>query len=424
MSFSAHDLLLSMREDEVQSDAAIQAFVRGVVDESVTQAQAASWLTHVFRRGLTDAETVALTRAMTASGDTLQWPDGPKLIDKHSTGGVGDKVSLILAPLWAELGYRVPMISGRGLGHTGGTLDKLESIPGYATDLETGRLRAILADVGCFISGQTSELAPADRTLYALRNETCTVESIPLIVGSILSKKLAEGVQELVLDVKTGSGAFMTDETKARALAEALVRVATGAGVDCRALITAMDRPLGSAVGNAIEVIEAIQVLRGEGPADVRSVTLALADHPDAQQVLRSGAAYERFCRMVRAQGGDVSSLEDPTRLRGGGVGEAVALAERAGFVSRVDARAVGDAAFVLGAGRERASAPVDHGVGVWMHVAPGEMVDEGQPIATLLHRDGKKLDQAFRKVHGAVEIVDEPHPIGPLLVGKVGTAG
>lgn len=415
-----HDILYSMREDEVQSDKAIEAFVQGVVDGTVTRPQAASWLTHVYRRGLSDAETVSLTRAMTSSGEELTWREGPLLIDKHSTGGVGDKVSLILAPLWAELGMRVPMLSGRGLGHTGGTLDKLEAIPGYRTDHEIGRLRAILADVGCFITGQTAELAPADRTLYALRNETCTVESIPLIVASILSKKLAEGVEKLVLDVKTGSGAFMEKEEDAMALAKALVRVATGAGVECGAVITAMDRPLGSAVGNGVEVIESIAVLRGEGPADVRAVTLALAQHPEAEAVLRSGAAYERFCRMVSAQGGDVSALEDPSKLNGSGTSEAVALAERSGFVSEVHARSVGDAAFVLGAGREQASDPVDHGVGVWMHVEPGQMVDEGQPIATLAHRDGKKLDLAFRKIHTAVRITDEPSSPSPLIRARI----
>lgn len=411
-----HEILYAMREDQVQSDAAIQAFVAGVVDGSITRAQAASWLTHVYRRGLTDGETVALTRAMTHSGDTLTWSEGPTLIDKHSTGGVGDKISLILAPLWAELGYRVPMISGRGLGHTGGTLDKLEAIPGYRTDLETEALHGVLDDVGCFISGQTAQLAPADRVLYALRNETCTVESIPLIVASILSKKLAEGVEHLVLDVKTGSGAFMTKEEDSRALAEALVRVATGAGVDCRAVITAMDRPLGSAVGNGVEVIESIAVLRGEGPEDVRAVTLALCDHPDAEAVLRSGRAFERFARMVAAQGGDVTALEDPSKLNGAGTQEAVALAERSGFVSEVHARSIGDAAFVLGAGRERASDPVDHGVGVWMHVGPGDRVDEGQPIATLAHRDGKNLAAAFNKVHQGVRIVDEPVDPTPLI--------
>jgi pyrimidine-nucleoside phosphorylase len=358
---------------------------------------------------------------MTDSGSRLHWPEGSPLVDKHSTGGVGDKVSLVLGPLWAELGWRVPMISGRGLGHTGGTLDKLESIPGYETGLGEARLGEILDDVGCFISGQTGEVAPADRILYALRNETCTVESIPLIVGSILSKKLAEGVDRLVLDVKTGSGAFMQTEEDSRALAEALVRVAQGAGLVCSALITAMDRPLGCAVGNSIEVQESVACLKGEGPEDLRTIVLGLTNHPDATEVLRSGRAFERFARMVEAQGGDASALDDFSKLRGGGVGEAVLVAEREGFVQKVDARDIGVAAFELGAGRQRAEDPVDHGVGMWVHVEPGQRVSEGQPIATLLHRDGKNLDLAFQLVHHGVVIGDDYVEPTPLVRARVG---
>jgi len=416
-----HDILRSMRVDEVQSKEAIEAFVSGVVSGSFSRPQAAAWLAHAFRRGLSDEETVVLTRAMTDSGTRLKWPVGTPLVDKHSTGGVGDKVSLVLAPLWAELGWRVPMISGRGLGHTGGTLDKLESIPGYRTDLEEARLGEILEHIGCFISGQTGEVAPADRILYALRNETCTVESIPLIVASILSKKLAEGVERLVLDVKTGSGAFMETEEDSKALAEALVRVAQGSGLVCNALITAMDRPLGEAVGNAVEVQESVACLKGEGPEDLRTVVLQLTNHPDATEVLRSGRAFERFVKMVEAQGGDARSLEDFKRLRGGGVGEAVLLAEREGYVQEVHARAIGVAAFELGAGRLRAEDPVDHGVGMWVHVEPGQRVSEGQPIATLLHRDGKNLDVAFRMVHDGVVIGDEYKPATPLVRAKIG---
>ncbi len=419
-----HEILQSMRADELQSEEAIRAFVKGTVGGEFSRPQAAAWLVHAFRRGLSDPETVALTRAMTDSGVRLIWREGPLLADKHSTGGVGDKVSLVLAPLWAELGMRVPMISGRGLGHTGGTLDKLESIPGYRTDLEEPRLREILAQVGCFISGQTGEVAPADRILYALRNETCTVESIPLIVASILSKKLAEGVQKLVLDVKTGSGAFMASEEDATALAKALVRVATGAGLECTARITAMDRPLGDAVGNAVEVQEAVSCLKGEGPEDLRTVVLALTDHPDATEVLRSGRAYERFAQMVAAQGGDIDALEDPSKLKGAGAGEAVVVAEREGWIAKVDAREIGVAAFELGAGRERADADIDFGVGMWVHVSPGQRVSEGQPIATLLHRDGRNLDKAFQRVHNGVPISDEPVQATPLLRASVSSGG
>ncbi|HMV67899.1 MAG TPA: thymidine phosphorylase, partial [Myxococcota bacterium] len=300
------ELLLGMRSGEPRPDAEIEAFVTGVCDGRVSRPQAAAWLAWAFRRGLDPRETVALTRAMTTSGDVLRWPAGSELIDKHSTGGVGDKVSLVLAPLWAELGRRVPMISGRGLGHTGGTLDKLEAIEGYRTDLSADELRRVLDDVGCFISGQTAELAPADRILYALRNEIQAVESIPLITGSILSKKLAEGVEHLVLDVKSGSGAFMKTLDDSRALARSLVTVAKSYGVRCEALITAMDRPLGVTAGNALEVEEAVACLQGGGPADLRELTLAFADDPRAAGVLDSGRAYERFVRMVEAQGGDL----------------------------------------------------------------------------------------------------------------------
>ena len=383
-------LLSGMRDGEEQSTEAIEAFVHGVTHEAITRPQAAAWLAWAFARGLSDAETTALTRAMTHSGHTLSWPSGTPLVDKHSTGGVGDKVSLILAPLWAELGRRVPMISGRGLGHTGGTLDKLEGIPGYRCDLDEDRLAAILDDVGCFITGQTRALAPADRILYALRNETSTVSSIPLIVASILSKKLAEGVDSLVLDVKTGSGAFMDTLPKARALAEALVRVATGAGVECTAHITEMSRPLGEAVGNSLEVWESVLCLRGEGPADLRELVLALAGDAAAAEVLDSGRALERFRRMVEAQGGDPASIDALGTLRQTDTTTRVIPAAEAGFVQRVDALGVGKAAFVLGAGRPHADAPVDYGVGVMVHVKPGDTVDVGQPVFTVHHRDNR----------------------------------
>jgi pyrimidine-nucleoside phosphorylase len=359
---------------------------------------------------------LALTRAMTSSGDILSWPEGPPLVDKHSTGGVGDKVSLVLAPLWAELGLRVPMISGRGLGHTGGTLDKLEAIPGYRTDLSVAALGAVLGDVGCFISGQTAELAPADRVLYALRNEIQAVESIPLIVGSILSKKLAEGIERLVLDVKTGSGAFMATFEGAERLARAMVQVANGYGVQSVALITAMDQPLGAAVGNALEVVEAAECLRGGGPADLRDLTVALARHPAAAEVLASGRAYPRFLRMVEAQGGDPRAVDDPRRLHGGGTAERPVEAPRAGYVERVDARGVGRAAFLLGAGRRRAEDPVDAGVGVRVGVREGDAVERGQILATLYHREGRALDEALSLLGEAIVIGDRAIAPVPLV--------
>jgi len=408
---NADDLLYGMRRGDEQSDDAIAAFVAGVSDGSISRPQAAAWLAWAFERGLSDRETVALTRAMTNSGDVLEWAPGSTLIDKHSTGGVGDKVSLILAPLWAALGMRVPMISGRGLGHTGGTLDKLEAIPGFRTDLEEDDLRRILADVGCFITGQTRALAPADRVLYALRNETCTVESIPLIVGSILSKKLAEGVSRLVLDVKTGSGAFMQTLEGSRELAGALVRVAKGYGVHCTAAITAMDRPLGRAIGNGLEVEESIACLKGEGPGDLRELVLALADHPDAEKTLDSGEAFEKFAAMVAAQGGSLSEgLRDP------GADRHDIVADRSGFLTTVDARSMGRAAFVLGAGRRRAEDGLDYGVGVRLNRQLGDEVSAGQPLLTLLHRSGRALDEAAALAENGLRISDERGEIAPLV--------
>lgn len=414
------DILTRMRTGQPQAPDAIEAFVAGVVDGRVSRPQAAAWLAWAFARGLTDAETVVLTRAMARSGDVLSWPDGALLTDKHSTGGVGDKVSLVLAPLWAELGWRVPMVSGRGLGMTGGTLDKLEAIPGYRTDLDEPSLRRQLDAVGCFISGQTGEIAPADRVLYALRNETSTVESIPLIVGSILSKKIAAGVRRLVLDVKCGSGAFMKRPEDARALAEALVRVARGAGLDCVARITEMDRPLGLTIGNAVEVEESIDTLKGGGPRDLIDLTLALTDHPRAAEVLASGAAYERFLRMVEAQGGDVAAIEDPRRLHGGGVREHVVAAPRGGHLSRLDAGGLGRAAFLLGAGRRRAEDPVDFGVGLRLHAQVGDAIEAGQPLLTVRHREGRALEEALAEIAAAVGIAEEPVRPAPLVHARI----
>jgi len=402
------DILTSMRDGEVQSDERITTFIQGVVDGSVSRPQAAAWLAWAYSRTLTNPETTALTRAMTHTGDVLSWGDGPPLIDKHSTGGVGDKVSLILAPLWAELGYRVPMISGRGLSHTGGTLDKLEAIPGYTTNNDEPALRKQLGEVGAFITAQTGDLAPADRVLYALRNEICTVPSVPLITGSILSKKLASGVHRLVLDVKCGSGAFMTDVPSARALARSLVDVARAAGLECQALITAMDRPLGRAIGNAVEVEESIEVLKGGGPSDLVDLVVELAVDDRARDVLASGAAYARFERMVSAQGGRLDG-----ELHGGGTREHVVLAERSGVISQLDALSVGRAAFLLGAGRVHADDPVDFGVGIWLEAQLGDAVQAGQPLARILHRD-KALDEAvswLRKGIVVDDVVATHHP-------------
>lgn len=389
------------REGREQSDEDIAAFVRGVLDGSVTRSQAAAWLAFVCCRGMTERETVALTRAMADSGTRLRWDGlaGP-FVDKHSTGGVGDKVSLVLAPLWAALGYRVPMLSGRGLGVTGGTLDKLEAIPGFRVDLDAAALRRALEEVGCFISGQTAELAPADRVLYALRNETQTVPSIPLITASILSKKLVEGIERLVLDVKCGSGAFMKTPSEARALADSLVRVGTGAGLRVEAHVTGMDEPLGEAIGNALEVEEAVAVLRGGGPPAVRDLVIQLSGEGErARRALASGAAAERFRAMVRAQGGDPDAP-----LRGASCRREVALSDHAGVVTRCDAGDLGRAAFVLGAGRLEAGDRVHPGVGLLVHAHVGERVERAQPLLTLVH-DRRGLEEARALARRAVAV-------------------
>ena len=395
------DWLEARREGSEQSEADIKAFIDGVVDGTVTRAQAAAWLAFVYSKGMSDREVVALTRAMTHSGDCMHWPsEGGLLIDKHSTGGVGDKISLILAPVWAEMGYRVPMISGRGLGITGGTLDKLESIEGYRTDLSEEHLAQQLEEVGCFISGQTTALAPADRILYALRNETATVPSIPLITGSILSKKLAEGVSRLVLDVKCGSGAFMKTRTEARALAESLTRVGNLAGVDTQAHITEMFEPLGTAVGNALEVEESIACLQGGGPSTVVELVAKLSGEPArAKEILASGSAYRRFVAMVEAQGGDLSRP-----LRGGGCERVVVNAPSTGVVKLCDAEGIGKAVHTLGGGRTHADQAIHHGVGVLVHAHCGDHVDAGQPIATVVHA-GENLNEALEYVRGAYRL-------------------
>ena len=398
MGVSIDAILETKRDGGTLSEGQIQAFIDGLLQGNITRAQAAAWLAMVYLQGMTDAETVCLTRIMTDSGDRLTWPgiEGP-FVDKHSTGGVGDKVSLVLAPLWMALGCKVPMISGRGLGHTGGTLDKLESIPGFRTDLEPPELRRVLQEAGGFISGQTGDVAPADRILYALRNETATVPSVPLITASILSKKLAEGIDTLSLDVKWGTGAFMKTREDAEVLARSLVAVGNGAGVNTRARITDMNQPLGHSVGNAIEVAEAVACLRGEGPEDLAHLTCELIGDPKARAILDSGAAYPHWCRMVSAQGGEPNAP-----LLGGGCDEVVIEASRAGVIQRCDAYEVGRAAFVLGAGRLKASDPVHFGVGVRVHAKVGDSVERGQPLVTLLHDNGRGLGQARTHIQAA----------------------
>jgi pyrimidine-nucleoside phosphorylase len=390
----------------------VAAFVRG----EVADYQASAWLMAAFLRSLSERETLALTEAMLHSGRvlTLASVKRPK-VDKHSTGGVGDKISLCLAPLVAACGVAVPMISGRGLGHTGGTLDKLEAIPGFRVALDAKRFESVVRELGVCMIGQTAELAPADRRLYALRDVTATVECIPLIVASILSKKLAEGIDGLVLDVKCGGGAFMKDLKQARELAKALVTVGKQAGKRVSALITDMSAPIGRTIGNALETREAIEILNDAGPADTRALTLELGSEmlllaqrcksrAQARTLLEAaladGSALATFRRMVAAQGGDVRCIDDPTRLPRARV-RLDLLAPRAGFVTGIDALALGRLAIELGAGRTRADQQLDHGAGFVLHAAVGERVMRGAPLLTI-HAKSHKLAQQVRERAGA----------------------
>ncbi len=409
--------------------------VTGATDGSWPDYQIAALLMAVVLKGMNAEETAWLTDAMARSGSRFDLSRLPgRKVDKHSTGGVGDKTSLILAPLAAACGVVVPMMSGRGLGHTGGTLDKLEAIPGFRVDWPAAEIVAALADVGCVIVGQTRDVAPADRRLYRLRDVTATVESIPLITASIMSKKLAEGIDGLVLDVKVGRGAFMKEEEDARRLASSMVQAGRLAGVRTEALLTRMDAPLGRAVGNALEVIEAIETLRGEGPRDLTRLSVLLAarmvhnaglaaDADGAEtlvrQALESGAGLERFRRMVERQGGDPTFVDDPARFDLAAGREQV-RAPRAGYVTALDALLVGRAAAALGAGRATAEDAVDHGVGVRVLVSLGALVRAGEPVFELYHRDGRGLADAAALALSAIELGGAPPAPLSLVVGEI----
>src|SRR4051812_37386717 len=386
-------------------------------------------------RGMSRDERIALTGAMRDSGDVLAW-NGERILDKHSTGGVGDKVSLLLAPIVAACGGQVPMISGRGLGHTGGTLDKLQSIPGYDVAPDNAKLRAAVASAGCAIIGQTGDLAPADRRLYAIRDATGTVESIPLIVASILSKKLAAGLSALVMDVKVGSGAFLPDRESAEELARAIVEVAGGNGLSTAALLTDMDRVLGRTAGNAVEVRETIDHLTGAASDErLREVTLALSAEllalggvePDAgrargaaEGALDSGAAAERLAAMVAELGGPADLLEAPDRHLPWAPATLAAEPAEEGTVSAVDVRAVGLAVVALGGGRTREDDPVDHSVGLTDVAAPGEQVAPGgRPLATVHAKDEESARRAAEALRAAYTLGEAPE-IPEAILGVV----
>ena len=430
------DLIRVKRDGGELGEGQIRALVAGIADGTVTDAQVGALAMAILLNGMTASEQIALTGAMRDSGEVLDWSDsglpGPAL-DKHSTGGVGDKVSLLLAPIVAACGGAVPMISGRGLGHTGGTLDKLESIPGYDTTPEPDKLRHAVATAGAAIVGQTARLAPADRRLYAIRDATGTVESIPLIVASILSKKLAAGLDALVMDVKVGSGAFLTDREQVEQLARAIVEVATGNGVRTTALLPDMDRVLGRTAGNAVEVRESIDHLTGAASDErLREVTLALSAElltlgglqPDAAAAreaaaaaLDGGAAAERFAAMVSELGGPDDLVEAPDRHLPKAAVTAEAEPAEAGTVAAVDVRAVGLAVVALGGGRTREDDLVDHSVGLTDVAAPGEEVAPGgRPLAVVHARDEESARAAADALRRAFELGDPPAEAAPVL--------
>jgi len=417
------ELILLKRDGGRLDDASIEWLVGAYSRDEVPDYQMAAFLMAVYFQGLDGGELRGLTAAMVDSGERLDLSGlGRPTVDKHSTGGVGDKVSLVLAPLLAAAGAAVPQLSGRGLGHTGGTLDKLESIKGFRSDLSNDEMAEVLRSVGCVICAAGAGLAPADRRLYRLRDVTATVESIPLIASSIMSKKIAEGTESLVLDVKVGSGAFMQHEDDARRLAETMVAIGAEHGVRTTALLTRMDTPLGRAVGNAVEVEESLATLGGEGPADLVAVTLALAKEmaalagleADLPALLRNGAARSRFDEMVRAQGGDPAAALPQAPLR------RELPAPASGFVRRLDARAVGVAAWRLGAGRAKKEDPVSASAGVVCLAKPGEPVEEGQPVLEVRAEDEARFARALEALEGALEVGPEPPELPEVVIEAI----
>jgi len=423
MSFSAVDVITTKREGGEISDAAISWILDAYQRGDVAEEQMSALLMAIFFRGMDQRELRTWTDRMIASGETLDLRGLSRpSVDKHSTGGVGDKISLILAPLVGACGAAVPQLSGRGLGHTGGTLDKLESIPGWRASLSNEEIRQQLESVGAVICAAGAGLAPVDRRLYALRDVTGTVESIPLISSSIMSKKIAEGTQALVLDVKVGRGAFIKTIERARELAQTMVGLGEDHGVSTVAQLTSMDQPLGRAVGNSIEVVESVEVLRGGGPGDVRELTLALARlmlelvdiNVDPREKLDDGSAYEVYRSMIAAQGGDPDAVLVAAPVR------EVVTSQASGWVSSLDARCVGVAAWRLGAGRARKEDPVSAGAGVMCLVREGEQVALGQPIFELYADDDQHLARGRETIQRAMTIGGDQPTLVPILLETI----
>jgi pyrimidine-nucleoside phosphorylase len=435
----AVDIIRAKRDGEALTREAIDAFVRGVTDGSWEDYQSSALLMAIVLKGMNPVETGWLTDAMARSGDRVNLDHIPGIkVGKHSTGGVGDKVSIVLAPLAAACGVTVPKMSGRGLGHTGGTLDKLESIPGFRVALSLDEYQKVLSEVGCCLISQTDTIAPADKKLYALRDVTATIESLPLIAASVMSKKLAEGSNALVLDVKCGRGAFMQRPAEARALARAMVSIGTASGLRTEAFITRMDTPLGRAVGNSVEIAECIELLGGNGPADLaheiaaigaRMIVLAgkAAHEAEAGQMIahaiESGAARDKLKQMITWQGGDASVVDDPRRLPQARHVRQLTAA-KAGFLQSLDALLVGRTAVALGAGRDKKSDAVDLSAGIIIHKKPGERVSAGEPILDLHYNDAARLDAALALASQAAVIGDRAPAEAAQMIGWVHDSG
>lgn len=428
------DLVEKKRDGQPLSNSEIRFFVNGFTAGDIPDYQASALLMAIFLQGMNRAETVNLTMAMAQSGDMLDLSDiTDYAVDKHSSGGVGDKTSLIVLPLVASFGVPIAKMSGRGLGFTGGTLDKLESISGYDANLSDAEFRRIARETGIVLAGQSKSMAPADGKIYALRDVTGTVASLPLIASSIMSKKLAAGASGIVLDVKAGSGSFMQTPDEARALATAMVRIGVDAGRDMVALIADMNQPLGVAVGNALEVAEAVFTLKGEGPDDIHNHCVEIAAHmlrlagrgdcwtdlaetrQEVDSVLRAGAAYDSFQRMIAAHGGDIRQIEDTSRLPQAKLRYSL-LARDAGYVAAVAAERVARAALALGAGKATKADLIDHAVGVDVHVSVGDSVSAGERLMTVHANDDGRLQAALDQLADAVEYCDGPVPRLPLF--------
>jgi pyrimidine-nucleoside phosphorylase len=428
------DVIARKRDGNALSRDDIEGFVSGVTRAAIPDYQAAALLMAIVLRGMSEQETSWLTDAMLRSGERVDLSDlaGAK-VGKHSTGGVGDKVSIVLAPIAAACGVIVPKMSGRGLGHTGGTLDKLESIPGYRTDLTVAEFKEVLRRVGASIIGQTASLVPADKRLYALRDVTATVPSIPLIAASIMSKKLAEGLDALILDVKCGAGAFLTSDDEALELGRMLVAIGTQAGVRTEALVTNMDAPLGRAVGNAVEIIECVETLKGRGPDDLAAVVAALAARvlvlsgqyaeADAERqvdtVVRSGAALDKFRAMIDAHGGDPGIVDDYGALATAARRQAI-TATRGGYVAALRADLIGRASMAVGAGRQHVGDRIDPAAGVLIAKKPGEAVRAGDTVLELLYNDNRGLADATALANQAVSVADAAPSRRALMLGRV----